>query len=109
IAGGHKVFKHDVDHVFVKDFHFAKRVDVHLQALKFDASFMRDVFKTNGRKIWKIRKRTDTSKLGDLEIDSDLFSRKLLGEGSDREEGHLFPRGRPDIQSLLIRRWQMLL
>ena len=92
IASFHKVFENHVNDVFVKDLHVAKRIDVKLQTLQFDATLVRCVLQTNGSKVGKIREGTNAGELGNLELDLDLATGKLVGEGIERIEIHLFAR-----------------
>src|SRR5687767_13252616 len=71
IARGDEVFENDIDDVLVKDLHVAKRVDVELQTLEFNAAFVGNVFETDDGEVRKIGERTDRGKLRNLEIDFD--------------------------------------
>jgi hypothetical protein len=64
VAGVNKVLQDQVDDVLVKDLDVTERIDVELQTLQLNAAFIRNVFQANGRKIRKIRERTDAGKLG---------------------------------------------
>src|SRR6266571_6092157 len=104
IAGFHKVFENDIDRVFMKNLHFAKRVDIKLQTLQFYATLVRHILDTNRRKIRKVRKGTDASKLRHLKINFDLAAGKLIRESVERIKVHLFARRRANIEALKISR-----
>jgi len=54
ITGLYKVLEDHIDDVLVKYFHFAERIDVHLQTLELDAAFVRNVNQPQRRKIRKV-------------------------------------------------------
>src|SRR5687768_12433618 len=85
ITRGDEVFENDVDHVLVKDLHVAERVYVELQTLQLDTAFVGNVLQPDGREVRKIRERTDGRKLGNLEVNLDLASGKLVGERVERK------------------------
>ena len=102
IAGFHKVFENHVDYMLVKNLHVAKRIDVELQTLQFDAAFVRNVLKANGRKVGKVRERADAGELRHLELDLDFAAGKLVRKSVERIELHLCARRRANIETLLI-------
>src|SRR5688572_15400860 len=108
IARCDEVFENDIDDVLVKDLHVAKRVDVELQTLEFNATFIGNVFETDYGEIGKIGERTDRRKLGNLEIDLYLASGKLIRKRIERKEFHLLTRSRLNVETLLVYRLHSL-
>src|SRR2546425_10488000 len=102
IAGFHKVFENHINRVFVKDLYLAKRVDVELQTLQFDATLVRHILDANPRKVRKVRKGTDASKLRHLKINFDLAAGKLIKESIERIKVHLFARRGANSETLNI-------
>src|SRR5216684_4528217 len=103
IAGFHKVFEHDVDHMLMKNLHVAKRIDVELQTLQFNAAFVRNVLEANCRKIGKVRKRANAGEFRHLEFDYDFVAGKLIRKGVERIKLHLCPRRGANVETLLVR------
>src|SRR2546423_7338203 len=102
IAGFHKVVENDINRVFMKNLHFAKRVDIELQTLQFYATLVRHILDTNRRKIRKVRERTDASELRHLKLNFDLAAGKLIRESVERIKVHLFARLRANFETLNI-------
>src|SRR3989442_309951 len=102
IAGFHKVFENHINRVFVKDFYLAKRVDVELQTLQFDATLVRHILDPNRRKVRKVREGTDASKLRHFKLNLDLAAGKLIRKSVERIKVHLFARRRANIKTLNI-------
>src|SRR3989441_9568151 len=102
IAGFHKVFENHIDRVFVKDLHVAKRIDIELQTLQFDATLVRHILDTNRRKVRKVREGTDASKLRHFKLNFDLAAGKFIRESVERIKVHLFARRRANIETLNI-------
>jgi len=100
IACLNEIFEEDIDDVLVKDFHFAKRIDVELQTFQLDASFVWNVFKPDDCEVREIREGTDRRELRHFKLDPDLTSDKLVREGIERVQTHFFTRRRLDIEAL---------
>src|SRR6185503_686483 len=91
IAGVHEVFENHVDDVLVKDLHVAKRIDIELQTLQFDAALVGNIFQPNGREIRKVRERTDTGEFRNLKVDLDFLAGEFIGKRVERIKIHLGP------------------
>ena len=102
ITCAYEIVEDDIDDMLVKDLHFAKRIDIELQTFQFNAALVWRVLQTNRGKVWKIREGTNASELGDVELDFDLATGKLVSEGVERIEIHLRARRRADVEALLI-------
>src|SRR5207249_10408790 len=103
IARVHKIFEDQVDDMLVKNFYVAKRIDVELQTLQLDSTFVRRVLDPNRGKVGEVGERADAGELGYLEIDFDFFSGKLVRKSVEWVKAHLFARCRANVQALLIR------
>ncbi len=102
IAGLHKVFEDHIDDMLVKNFYLAKRIDVKLQTLQFDAALVRRVLQPNRGKVGKIRERTNAGELWNVEFDLNLAAGKFISESVERIEIHLRARRRLNVEALWV-------
>jgi hypothetical protein len=86
----------------MKDLHVAKRIDVKLQTLEFDTTFIGNILEPDSREIREVGKGADSREFSDLKIDPYLATRKLISEGVDGDQIHLFAWGRANVKILLI-------
>ena len=89
VAGPREIFENDVYYMFVKNLDVTKRVDVKLQALKFDTPFVGNILEPNNCKVREIREGADCSKLGYLKLDLYLAAGEFVKEGIEGKEIHL--------------------
>ena len=107
IARAYEVVEDHIDYVLVENLYFAERVYIEFETLQLDASFIRNVLKPNNGEVREVGKRADGREFGDFEVDGDFASGEFVGESVEREELHLFTRGRTNIKALLID-WRQL-
>src|SRR5262245_6357351 len=80
ITGSNKIFKDDVNHMLVENLYVPERVDIELQTLQLDTTLVGHVFDSDCGEIRKVRERANSRKLGNLEVDANLFSGILIGK-----------------------------
>src|SRR6266850_759608 len=86
----------------MKDLHVAKRIDVKLQTLQFDATLVGNILEPDGGEIREVGKGADSCEFRNLEIDLYLAPRKFISESVEWKQIHFFAWYRADIKTLLI-------
>ena len=92
ITCGNEVFENDVGYMLVEDFDVPKRVDVELQTLQLNTSFVGNVLEANGGEVGEVGKGADCRELSYLEVDPDFLTGKLIRKGIQRKQTHLLTR-----------------
>jgi len=85
IAGAHEVLENYVDDMLVKDLHVSKGIDVKLETLQLDATFVGNILEADRGEIRKVGEGADGRELSDFEIDFYLPAGKLVSESFERK------------------------
>jgi hypothetical protein len=88
--------------MLVKDLHVAKRIDIELQTLQFDATLVWNILEPDSGEIREVGKGADSREFRNLEIDLYFASRKFISESVEGNQVHLFAWCRANVKTLLI-------